>query len=140
MTAYDNQRDGFTENPYFDRSEFACKCGCGYAIVDAKLLELLTTIRASLDAPITITSGARCYKHNKAVGGAHPKFDDNRDMIFGTGSQHLWGRAADIVVKGYAPAEVYEIIDKCFVGFGGVGNYKTFTHVDVRRDKARWKG
>lgn len=131
--------DGFSENPYFNREEFACGCGCGYAVVDAKLLETLTTLRYYWAAPITITSGARCLAHNKYVGGSAPKLDANHEPISGTGSQHLWGKAADFVVKGVSPREVYVLLDKLFEGWAGLGQYQTFIHFDVRATPARWK-
>ena len=70
---------------HFSREEMACKCGCGLDTVDAELLSLLEKIRAHFDRPITINSGCRCEAHNRAVGGSK-------------NSQHLIGRAADIVV------------------------------------------
>lgn len=113
-------------NSYFDRNEFACKCGCGFATVDTVLLDKLTIIREHFNAPVTINSGCRCVKHNTAVGGANK-------------SKHLEGIAADIVVKGVEPDEVYKFVDLHFGKyFGGVGKYKTFTHVDVRTSP--WRG
>ena len=142
MTCKDDDKStGFTENPYFDRKEFACKCGCGYAVVDARLLELLTIFRIYLDTPIFITSGARCYAYNKTVGGAHPKLDADHNPIWGTGSQHLWGLAADIVVVGVPPHDVYELMDESMKGSCGLGEYREFVHFDVRQNgPARWRG
>lgn len=143
MTYRDNGGDGFTENPYFDRKEFACKCGCGYAVVDAKLLELLTTYRSFFNAPMYITSGARCLTHNAKVGGAAPKLDADHKPIWGTGSQHLWGMAADIVVDGVSPHTVHTMLAQGMdagEGWGGLGEYREFTHVDVREKKSRWRG
>ncbi len=137
MTAKDSE-SGFIENPFFDRREFCCSCGCGYAVVDARLLELLTAYRIYFDAPMIITSGARCLKHNAHVGGAAPKLDADHQPIWGTGSQHLWGKAADFKVKGYKPEEVYDVIDMVMTHWGGLGLYSGWVHVDVRDDKARW--
>ena len=53
-------------------------------------------------------------------------------------SQHLYGVAADITVAGVRPDEVYAFADEYLSGWGGVGRYKTFTHVDVREKKSRW--
>ena len=139
MTAKDSD-SGFKENPFFDRREFYCSCGCGYAVVDARLLELLTTFRAHFDTPIYITSGARCLAHNAKVGGAAPKLDVDHKPIWGTGSQHLWGLAADIVVDGVSPRTVYELMDEVLEGSCGLGEYRGFTHIDVRKKKARWRG
>ena len=57
-------------------------------------------------------------------------------------SQHVLGKAADIVVKGLEPKLVYEIIedliDKGDMLQGGLGLYDTFVHYDIRKTKARW--
>lgn len=113
---------------HFHRSEFACKCGCGFDTVDTELMTLLECVRAHFDAPVTINSACRCRAHNHNIGGS-PK------------SQHLYGRAADIVVKGHSPAEVQELVASLMKGWGGIGSYETFTHVDTRTNgPARWKG
>ena len=111
----------------FKSTEFDCKCKgyCNTTIIDAKLVTLLQQIRAHFNAPVIINSGYRCSKHNEKVGGA-PK------------SQHMEGRAADIVVRGVAPQSVAAYANK--LGAGGIGEYSTFTHVDTRAKKARWRG
>lgn len=110
---------------HFDREEFACKCGCGYAVVDIELLRLLERVRLHFGKPVKINSACRCEKHNKAVGGAD-------------GSKHKLGIAADIVVKDVDASEVYNFIDRHLPNTLGLGNYNSFTHVDVREVKARW--
>jgi uncharacterized protein YcbK (DUF882 family) len=113
---------------HFDSSEFTCHC-CGELPeqgMDPALLEVLERVREYFDAPVTVVSGYRCPKHNAEVGGARS-------------SQHLLGTAADIRVKGIKPYEVYRAVTmQIMVGRGGVGKYPTFTHVDVRRNFARW--
>jgi uncharacterized protein YcbK (DUF882 family) len=124
---------------HFRRSEFACKCGCGMDTVDVELLEKLEALHAYLadlaDAPVRIhiNSGNRCRLYNDKVGG--------EDL-----SQHLRSRAADITaeqgVEGHwspiAPEVVADAAET--IPFGGIGRYKTFTHVDSRAGKARWHG
>ena len=110
---------------HFSRHEFACKCGCGFDTVDAELLKVLEIIRNHFDRPITINSGCRCLRYNSRIGGANT-------------SQHLLGRAADIDVKGIDPALVQELAVQ--LGVGGIGKYKTFTHIDTRVGHARWAG
>ena len=117
---------------HFSRKEFRCPCGCGCDTVDVELLRILEAIRAHFDRPIKITSGHRCLAHNFTVGGAMPKRNIG-------GSQHLYGRAADIVINGVDPALVYELADQ--MGIGGAGRYSTFTHIDSRLNgPARWVG
>lgn len=78
---------------------------------------------------ITINSGYRSPSHNKAVGGA-------------SNSQHLTGKAADIVIEGLTPKQVAHKIDELvLVGrmkTGGLSIYKTFVHYDIRGRRARW--
>ncbi len=110
---------------HFNRSEFACKCGCGFSTVDVKLLEILETVRTYFGKPVTINSACRCEEHNAKVGGAK-------------GSKHKLGIAADIVVKDTSPDEVYSFLQGYLEGTGGLGKYNTFTHVDSRTTPARW--
>lgn len=111
---------------YFKKSEFKCKC-CGVSIVDVELGDVLDDVREYFNAPVTITSGYRCEKHNKAVGGAK-------------NSQHMQGIASDIKVSGKAPSEVYKYLNDKYPDKYGIGLYGNWTHIDVREAKARWNG
>lgn len=110
---------------HFSRSEFACKCGCGFATVDVKLLEILEVVRSHFGRPVIINSACRCESHNEKIGGSK-------------GSKHKEGIAADIVVKGVSPDDVYDFISGYLDGRNGLGKYNTFTHVDSRVSPARW--
>jgi hypothetical protein len=111
---------------HFSREEFACSCGCGFDTVDTELLRILEVVRTHFDRPVTVNSACRCVDRNHAVGGS-------------SNSQHLYGRAADIVVQGIDPSLVYELVDQ--MGIGGAGEYTTFTHIDSRTNgPARWEG
>ena len=70
--------------PHFNRSEFACKCGCGYSDIDINLVLDLERLRAKV-GPISISSGCRCEKHNRKVGGSR-------------NSSHVIGKAVDVAV------------------------------------------
>ena len=112
--------------------EFECKGNgcCSTVKIDEKLVEFLQNIRTHFGAPVTINSGYRCTKHNKAVGGA-------------SGSLHIKGQAADIAVKGVAPVEVAKYAES--IGVLGIGLYETdkdgyFVHIDTRTTKAFWYG
>lgn len=110
----------------FSREEFACKCECGFDVVDVELIQLLERIRTHFgDKPMTISSGARCKTHNKNEGG-------------GVASQHLLGKAADIYIEGVRPFYVSNWVSKCFPKRYGIGKYDSFTHVDVRSTPTRW--
>ncbi len=109
----------------FFRSEFRCRCECGFATVDTELLKVLEVVRKRFNQPIKINSGCRCVKYNKYIGGT-------------VGSKHLQGIAADIVVKNVSPDDVYLFLDSYMPNSYGLGKYKSFTHIDVRPIKARW--
>jgi uncharacterized protein YcbK (DUF882 family) len=110
----------------FSRSEMDCPCDCGFSTADVELIEVLEGVRARFgDRSVTISSGCRCDQYNKRIGGAKH-------------SKHKLGIAADIVIHGVDPKDVYESLDKHNPNRFGLGNYDTFTHVDVRPNRARW--
>lgn len=114
---------------HFRVREFACQDGSDAVLVAPRLVMVLETIRAHFGAPITISSGYRTPQYNAKVGGvAH--------------SQHCYGTAADISVKGQTPAAVAAYARQLMPDWGGVGIYdkKGFTHIDVRETKADWTG
>lgn len=109
----------------FSINEFRCK-GSGTLPatgIDNQLILKLEQLRYDLGGKaVIVTSGYRSTSHNRRVGGASK-------------SQHLYGKAADIKVRGVTPASVYNAADKLF---NGVGRYNTFTHVDTRANKVRF--
>jgi len=114
--------------PHFSRGEFACRCGCGFANAAPALLFALEAVREHFDSPVQITCGCRCAKHNAETPGAAPD------------SRHTHGDAADIKVKNVPPAEVADYCETLIGARGGVGRYRTFTHIDTRGAAARWNG
>jgi uncharacterized protein YcbK (DUF882 family) len=94
-----------------------------------KLANQLQIIRNKVNVPITINSAYRCPKHNSIIGGAKS-------------SQHLQGKASDIVIQGYSNDDVADLIEELIssgdILQGGLGRYNTFTHYDIRKTKARW--
>ena len=120
-----------TEN--FKKSEFDSKCGRKMPpeVLDnvVRLAGNLEVLRAYLNAPIHINSGYRSKQHNKSVRGSK-------------NSQHLYGKAADIVIEGYTPDDVADLIEELIengdILQGGLGRYNTFTHYDIRKSKVRW--
>lgn len=109
----------------FKVREFASKDGADEVLVAEELVALLQSIRDHFGKPVTINSGYRSKSHNAAVGGT-PK------------SQHLRGTAADIVVRGISPLAVAQFAEYLLGDRGGIGVYPSFTHVDVRENRARW--
>jgi len=113
---------------HFSRKEFKCKCGCGFDTVDAELIKVLEIIHEHFGHElILIKSGCRCSGHNKAIGGS-------------SGSMHLKAKAADFKIKRISPDSVWEFLVETFPGKYGIGRYDGFTHIDVRKRKARWDG
>ena len=86
--------------------------------VSADLLSLLEAIRSKVKKAVHVTSGRRCTEHNAKIGGA-------------LNSQHLKGRAADIMVKGLSPVGLGWIAYCC--GAPGVIVYSNWVHVDTRQ-------
>ncbi len=139
-----NTRSGEVKTPTsmkltdnFSKAEFECKCG-NCTMPDSvlnnvkELARELQIVREYVGEPITINSSYRCPLHNKNVGGSIK-------------SQHLLGRAADIVIDGFTPDEVYKIIINLEsnpalggVKFNGKGRYNSFTHLDIRSYPAKW--
>lgn len=86
---------------YFARSEFRCKCGryCdGFPAEPHKLLiEQAETVRRKFGAPVFVTSGVRCERHNANVGGVD-------------GSRHKSGKAMDFRVEGRSAKTVLAFV------------------------------
>lgn len=110
---------------FFRKEEFTCKCGCGFDTVDNELLDVLNDIREHYQTPVKINSGCRCPTHNKKEGGSDTSY-------------HLKGKAADIVVVGISPKEVYDYFDTKYPDTYGIGLYKNRVHIDIRKSKYRW--
>lgn len=103
----------------------------GYIRNLRQLAKNLEVLRQYYGLPIYVTSGYRSESYNKKVGGARR-------------SQHLYGKAADIVVKGRTPIDVKRAIELLIESGdmqpGGLAAYKTFVHYDIRGRNARWNG
>ena len=112
---------------HFRIKEFAQKDGrCDKIIIDSELVKVLEDVRAHFNAPVIITSGYRTPEYNAKIGGVK-------------NSQHTKGTAADIRVKGVPASKVQEYLKHKYWDRYGIGSYWTFTHIDTREKKARWK-
>lgn len=128
LKAYSKKKDGNKKlSANFRVKEFACTDGSDPVFIDTDLVNVLQKIRNHFGKAVTITSAYRTPGKNKAAGGT-------------AYSQHLYGRAADIKVKGVTPKQVAAYAEKLLPGTGGIGIYKSFCHIDVRVAKARWNG
>ena len=118
---------------HFNIGEFECNDGSEMPIdVQLNIAELavqLEILRSHFNAPIHINSAYRSLEYNRSIGS-------------NDASQHVLGKAADIVVKGFTPDEVADAIEFLItaglIKEGGVGRYNTFTHYDIRGTRARW--
>lgn len=121
----------YTKN--FKLEEFSCNCGgahcTGYPVyLDINLLKNVQKVRDRFGSVI-VTSGMRCTKHNKAVGGV-------------SGSRHKSGKALDIrVAKHTTEAGRKKVMSYwrtlpqnrytyCNIG-GNYPNMGTSVHIDV---------
>ncbi len=128
VKVYSKNKDGAKKlSANFKVKEFACSDVSDPIFISPELVELLQKIRDHFGKAVVINSGFRTARHNKSCGGA-------------AYSQHLYGTAADITVKGVKPADVAAYAETLLPDSGGIGLYATFVHVDVRETKARWKG
>lgn len=112
---------------HFKIKEFAQKDGrCDKILIDSELVEVLEDVRVNFNAPVIITSGYRTPEYNAKIGGVK-------------NSQHTKGTAADIRVKGVPASKVQQYLKHKYWDRYGIGSYWTFTHIDTREKKARWK-
>ena len=130
INAYSKKNDGEKKlSSNFRVKEFACKDGSDAVLVAPRLVMVLQSIRDHFDAPVSITSGYRTPQYNAKVGGVDQ-------------SQHCYGTAADIAVKGVGVDTVAAYARKIMPDWGGIGIYKKqgFVHADVREARADWNG
>jgi len=115
---------------YIFEDEFACRCGCGktrpegiekiipcYDDIQKLLFGVYDLVKARTNA--LITSGYRCPRHNKKVGGAQY-------------SPHLWGLAIDFIVPIDDIARVIDYLRQFnFLRIGWKKYYDTTKHIHI---------
>lgn len=110
------------------KMEFACKCGCGLNVPHPELLKRLDSARANTVVRFVITSGCRCSKHNKDVGGkvtsSHLPEEENDFMCAAVDIRIMNSTERLLIVKALILA-----------GFTRIGIGKTFVHADVDKGK-----
>ena len=103
---------------YFTSTEMACKgevcCGGAYPM-DSHFMHYLDLLRGQYKKKIYITSGFRCYTHNRTVGGVPT-------------SWHPRGKAADCKPEG-GKEDLKLLADIAELFFKEVIIYPTFVHI-----------
>ena len=121
-----NKTDNTNLTKNFKVYEFSCKGSgcCSTTKIDKDLVAYLQKIRDYFGKPLVIGSGYRCPTYNANVMNASKN------------SKHTMGMAADISIKGVAPAEIAKYAES--LGIKGIGLYDTFVHIDTRTTKFFW--
>jgi uncharacterized protein YcbK (DUF882 family) len=127
------EKPNYYVTEHFLYSDFVCPCCDTIKIIPAfyRQTAMLEHMRIELGFPIFINSGYRCPNHNREVGGASRSWH----LLFATdirpgddaGIQHTEALQA-----------LYTLAEE--MGFGGIGRYETFLHLDLRPEPARWRG
>lgn len=125
VKTYSLKTDGnkkLSEN--FKVKEFRSRDGADKILIDETLVTLLQKMRDKFGI-ISISSAYRTAAYNKKVGGV-------------SGSQHLYGLAADITISDNSRLlEAAQYAEK--IGFTGIGldnKYQMFIHLDTRSSKS----
>jgi len=91
----------------------------GWTRVDTTARVLLMRVQSKFGRRLTVTSGYRSPAYNASVDGA-------------TKSYHMSGKAIDVTWAGFNAATREDFIRLARQeGFGGIGRYNSFVHVDV---------
>jgi hypothetical protein len=87
-------------------------------------IDLLDPIRVGVQKPVRVSSGFRCEKLNKLLGGAK-------------NSQHIYGEAADIQVDGMSTEELFQFIKDHFNYDQLIQEFDSWVHISYRKGKNR---
>jgi len=110
--------------PNFRVREFACKDGSDKILICLTNVKYLQALRDKYKLSMHINSGYRPEAYN-SLKNSKPT------------SLHVTGYATDFYFEGIRPLAVYMFLTLTHPG--GLGRYKTFTHMDSGR-RRRWYG
>ena len=113
----------------FKVSEFACHCGCGYNVIDQRVIDMAQTIREALGVPVHVNSGCRCEKRNATVGGVKGSFHTKglaADLSCSLGAKKLVAVVADLKARDKLPDLEYAILYM----------QKDFVHIDCGKARS----
>ena len=109
-----------TELRWFEPEEFYCPCGRSTCeaprSIAPELGVALDVLRTKLRRPLIVTSACRCAWHNARLGGE-------------ADSQHLTGRAADLLIA--SSAERFQLLKYAPTYFRRIGLAAKHLHVDT---------
>lgn len=113
---------------HFRVEEFHCGCAgadCHLTLLHPHLVSALQTLRSRLGRPLRLTSGYRCQRHNRQVGGRRRSY-------------HTRGMAADVACASPEALEELARAAAEVPAVGAIGRYplRSFVHLDVRPRRA----
>ena len=117
------------DTKHFKVSEFSCHCGCGYNIIDQRVINMAQIIRDALGVPVKVNSGCRCDKHNAKVGGVKGSKHTKglaADLSCSLGAKRLFAVVADLKARGKLPELDYAIL---YIK-------KDFVHIDCGKKRS----
>ena len=113
----------------FKVSEFSCHCGCGYNVIDQRVLDMAQVIRDAIGLPIHINSGCRCEKNNARAGGVKGSFHVQgkaADLSCSIGALKLFAIICDMKARGELSELEYAIL---YIK-------KNFVHIDIGKKRS----
>jgi uncharacterized protein YcbK (DUF882 family) len=110
----------------FSNAEISCRCGCG-AFPKREAQLKLQAMRTLFGGPITVTSGARCLRHNTRIGST----PTSSHVVNAATKQE--GLAFDISIANRSESEIlYLVLCAGRAGFEriAINRSANFIHVD----------
>ena len=117
------------DTKHFKVAEFACKCGCGFNIIDQRVIDMAEIIREAIGCPVHVNSGCRCEKRNVASGGVQGSFHTKglaADLSCTIGAKKLFAVVADLKARWKLPDLDYAIL---YI-------QKDFVHIDCGKKRS----
>ena len=114
---------------HFKYSDFLCPCCDSLKITPGfyRHVELLEKLRVTAGFPISVVSGYRCRTQNRTFAGGARSWH----LLFATDISPGDGSTEKL-------ATLLTLADE--LGFGGIGLYETYIHLDLRPETMRWRG
>ena len=112
----------------FKVSEFSCHCGCGYNVIDQRVIDMAQVIRDELGVPVRVNSGCRCEKNNAKAGGVKGSFHvlgKAADLSCSLGAQKMFEAVQRLQIAGKLPNLEYCILYR----------RKNFIHIDCGKKR-----